>query len=115
MSEQMNPRTQRVIRDVTSKLCVVYDRAEREYERRRRERERANVILFKPEEMIRVVNREGVETAHSRSQIARATGLSMSYVSRLFKGVRTPSAETLKLLAWYFETDETAVCRLLKI
>lgn len=105
MSIQMNPRTQKVIREVTNRL----------YEENRRMKEMATVAIFKPEEKIRVANAKGEMKEYSRGEICRATGLDMSYVSRLFKGVRVPSAETIKLLAWCFETDETSVCRLLKL
>lgn len=53
--------------------------------------------VFPADTPIRVNGKE-----YSRGQISRDTGLSISFISKLFSGQRSPSMKTLNLLATYF-------------
>jgi hypothetical protein len=86
-----------------------------EMERKVKSAARAQVIPFRANAPIKVVGRDGIERQYSRGDIVRGTGLSMSYVSRIFSGGRTPSVPTLRLLAWYFDCNEAVLSDLLHV
>lgn len=44
-------------------------------------------------------------TQHSYSEICRGTGLSLSHVSRIFNGLRMPSAKSLSSIAEFMGVD----------
>lgn len=46
---------------------------------------------------------------HKTSELAAALGLSASYISEIESGTKTPSMETLKKYALYFDTTVSAL------